>query len=69
MKIENKTLYYFTEYEKGLFTDFLWQSKNTMSDFADKCGMSITLLSLIVNGKRPFTNEYRELFERNGFKL
>ena len=69
MKIENKTLYYFTEYEKGLFTDFLWQSKNTMSDFADKCGMSITLLSLIVNGKRPFTTEYRELFERNGFKL
>ena len=69
MKIENKTLYYFTEYEKGLFTDFLWQSKNTMSDFANKCGMSITLLSLIVNGKRPFTTEYRELFERNGFKL
>ena len=69
MRIENKTYYYFEEKEKGLFTDFLWESHTSMKDFAELCGISVSLLSLIVNGKRAITKKVIEKFEENGFKV
>ena len=69
MKIVNKTYYYFEEKEKGLFTDFLWESHTKMSDFAELCGISLTLLSLVVNGKRSITKNIIEKFRKNGFNI
>lgn len=69
MRVEHKTYYYFEEKEKGLFTDFLWESHTKMSDFAELCGVSLSLLSLVVNGKRPITKHTLEVFAKNGFKL
>lgn len=69
MRIEHKTYYYFEEKEKGLFTDFLWESHTKMSDFAELCGISLSLLSLVVNGKRSITKNIIEKFKENGFKL
>ena len=69
MKVVNKTYYYFEEKEKGLFTDFLWQSHTKMSDFAELCGISLTLLSLVVNGKRSITKNIIEKFRENGFNI
>ena len=69
MRIENKTYYYFEEYEKGLFTDFLWESHTSMREFAQNCDISVTLLSMIVNGKRAITLNVLKKFEENGFKV
>lgn len=69
MKIINKQQYFFEENEKGQFTDFLWKSHNSMQDFAELCGISPTLLSLIVNGKRPITKTHLLKFKKNGFVL
>ena len=69
MRVENKSYYYFEEKEKKSFNDFLLQSNTSMRDFAELCGVSITLLSLIVNGKRAITKDMITKFERNGFKL
>ena len=69
MKIINKQQYFFEENEKGQFTDFLWKSHNSMQDFAELCGISPTLLSLIVNGKRPITKTTLLKFKKNGFVL
>lgn len=69
MRVENKIYYYFEEKEKGLFTDFLWESRNSMGDFAEMCGISIAYLSLIVNGKRAISEELLKEFEKNGFTL
>lgn len=69
MRIENKTYYYFEEYEKGLFTDFLWESRTSMREFAQNCDISVTLLSMIVNGKRAITLNVLKKFEENGFKV
>ena len=69
MRVEHKTYYYFEEKEKGLFTDFLWESHTKMKDFAELCGISLSLLSLVVNGKKPITKRTLEIFAKNGFKL
>ena len=69
MRVENKIYYYFEEKEKGLFTDFLWESHNKMADFAEKCGISLSYLSLIVNGKRAITKALLKKFAKHGFKV
>ena len=69
MKTVNKTYYYFEEKEKGLFTDFLWESHTKMSDFAELCGISVSLLSLVINGKKPITKRTLNIFKKNGFNL
>lgn len=69
MRIVNKTYYYFDKKDKDYFTDFLWESHNKMSDFAEMCGISQTLLSLIVNGKRPISKEMIKKFKKNGFEI
>ena len=69
MRVENKKFYYFEKREKGLFVDFLWLNKTTMSEFAELCGISASLLSLVVNGKKPITKRTLEIFKKNGFNL
>ena len=69
MRVESKEYYYFEEIDKGLFTDFLWQSHTSMKDFAELCGVSLSYLSLIINGKRAITNDMIDIFAKNGFEL
>lgn len=69
MRVEHKYFYYFDEVDKGKFTDFLWKIKSNMSDFASLCGISVSLLSQIVNGKRALTKNVIQAFNENGFKV
>ena len=69
MKIENKTYYYFEGKEKALFNDFLSKKGIKSVDFAKKCGISLSLLSLVINGKKPITKRTLNIFNKNGFKL
>ena len=69
MRVEHKYFYYFEDKEKELFTDFLWESRSNMQDFAEKCGISLAYLSLIVNGKRSISTELLNKFALNGFDI
>lgn len=67
MRVEYKQFYYFELEDKERFNNFLDDNGINMSDFATKCDISLTLLSLVVNGKRAITKNVLEQFERNGF--
>ena len=69
MRVEHKEYYYFEELEKGLFTDFLCENKISMNDFAKSCGISPSLLSLVVSGKRAITKNTLDQFAKQGFKV
>ena len=69
MRVENKQFYYFDEEEKGRFTDFLRESRTSITQFANMCGISVPLLSLILNGKRAITKNVIQEFENHGFKV
>lgn len=69
MRIEKKTYYYFEKQEKELFYRFLNENNTNMRDFAKKCSISLSLLSLVINGKRSITMHTIEIFAKNGFKL
>lgn len=69
MRVEHKQYYYFEQEEKDRFTDFLWDNHINTIDFAHRCGISPSLLSLIVNGKRAITKNVLKAFEDQGFKV
>ena len=69
MRVEYKEYYYFEEVDKGLFTDFLKNTNTSMKDFADSCGISLSLLSLILNGKRSISKNVLNEFKKHGFKV
>ena len=69
MRVEYKEYYYFEEVDKVLFTDFLRNTHTSMKDFADSCDISLSLLSLILNGKRAITKNVLNEFEKHGFKV
>ena len=69
MKIEYEEIYYFDEEEKGRFTDFLRDRHYSANDFAKMCGISISLLSMLVNGKRPLNEKHIKIFNKYGFKV
>ena len=69
MRVEHKKYYYFDEEEKGRFTDFLRENSIKMNDFAANCGISPTLLTLIVKGERTITETTIKKFAENGFEI
>ena len=69
MRVEHKKYYYFDEEEKDRFTDFLRENSIKMNDFADNCGISPTLLTLIVKGERTITEKTIKKFAENGFEI
>lgn len=69
MRIENKVYYYFEEQERNDFFNYLKKSDLNMTTFAEKCGISLSLLSLILGGKRAITKNVIKEFEKIGFKV
>lgn len=69
MKVEQKTYYYFDDNDLLAFREFLRTHLMKLSEFAEKCGISTALLSLIIHGKRALTKEHIENFKKNGFDL
>ena len=64
MRIENKTNYYFEEKDKRVFLYLLKVNGLTMSDFAKKCFISSSMLTLIINGKRSLPNDFIKEFDK-----
>lgn len=69
MRVEHKYYYYFEESDKENFKKFLEKNSMSMNDFANNCGMSLTLLSFIINGRRAINQTIIDLFEKNGFEV
>jgi len=69
MRVENKEYYYFEDKDKLDFLQFLTQNGMMMTTFANKCDISLSLLSLIINGKRAITKNVIDEFGKNGFKV
>lgn len=69
MRIEQKTYYYFENKDKIDFYIYLTKRLMKMSEFANECGISLTLLSLVVNGKRAITKDLMKKFKEKGFNL
>ena len=69
MRVEHKYYYYFEESDKESFKKFLEKNSMSMNDFANNCGMSLTLLSFIINGRRAINQTIIDLFAKNGFEV
>lgn len=69
MKVVIKKYYFFNNEEKKKFKVFLAQNDMSYQKFAEKIGISIPLLSAIVNGKRALTPNVAKKFEKKGFKI
>ena len=69
MRVVNKRYYYFDEKDKIDFEVFLVKNLMRKGEFAKKCGISLTLLTLLFNGKRAITKEVADLFTKNGFRV
>lgn len=67
MRLVNKTYYYFEKEDKVRFEIFLMDRHLKMEDFAKKCSISISLLSLIINGRRAITKKNIDKFKKLGF--
>lgn len=65
----SKRFWYFDESDKEKFNEMLEKENLTKTDFANKCGISLTLLTLLMNGKRSITKEVAEELTKNGFKV
>jgi len=61
--------YFFSKAQKKRFMKFLLRNDLQMKDFARLCGISPTMLSFIVNGIRPLSDEIKVKFEENGFYI
>lgn len=64
-----KRFYYFDDKDKQKFELFLKKNDIKKSDFAKKCDISSTLLTLLFNGKRSISKEVAKAFTKNGFKV
>ena len=64
-----KRFYYFDDNDRTDFELFLRQNLMKKGEFAQKCNISNTLLTLLFNGKRSITKEIAETFTKNGFKV
>lgn len=65
----NKRFWYFDEKDKERFAKLLEKEGITKTEFASKCGISLTLLTLLMNGKRSITKEVAEKLTENGFNV
>ena len=64
-----KRFYYFDSNDKQKFELFLKENNIKKNDFAKKCDISSTLLTLLFNGKRSITKEMAQAFTNHGFKV
>lgn len=64
-----KTSYLFDDNDKERLKDFLLERKLTREDLVALLGISSTLLSLVVNGKRCVSKKLMQKFEEIGFEL
>ncbi len=64
-----KRFYYFDDNDRKNFELFLRQNLMKKGEFAKKCNISNTLLTLLFDGKRSITKEIAETFTKNGFKV
>lgn len=69
MIVVYKRFYYFDSNDKQKFELFLKENNIKKNDFAKKCDISSTLLTLLFNGKRSITKEMARTFTKNGFKV
>lgn len=47
----------------------IYVGHNNKNDFAKRCDISSTLLTLLFNGKRSISKEVAKAFTKNGFKV
>ena len=69
MIVVSKRFYYFDEKDKMDFQIFIIKNGITRTDFAKMCNISLTLLTLLFNGKRSITKEVAQAFTEHGFKV
>ena len=60
---------YFTNEDRINFAIWLIKNDLNLTEAAQKCGFSKTYLSLLVNGKRPFTDEVKGKLEEIGYEF
>lgn len=64
-----RKFYYFDNNDKQKFELFLKNNNTNKVEFAKKCGISSTLLTLLFSGKRSISKEVAKAFNENGFKI
>lgn len=69
MRVVNKKYLYFDKVDHNNFKLFLVDNNMSKQKFAKKIGVSVPLLSAILNGKRALTEENKKKFEKEGFKF
>ena len=69
MILIKKKHYYFDQTDREKFDKFLKKSGFTRQEFAEKCYISPTLLTMIYQGKRAITKIVAENFTKNGFTI
>lgn len=69
MVVVSKRFYYFDEKDKMDFQIFIIKNNITRTDFAKMCNISLTLLTLLFNGKRSITKDVAKMFTEHGFKV
>ena len=60
---------YFDSEECSKFKEWLYVNRLTQQQFADRCGISLTYLNLIIKGKRAITEKIKQAFEKGGYLL
>ena len=66
MKIRYKTQYYFEDNEVSQLELFLHENKMTLKEFAELCGISATLMTMIKQGRRSISKSVLNKFAKNG---
>ena len=69
MKVIIKKYYRFDKEEKKRFKKFLIDSGLKSYQFAEKCGVSMSYLTFIINGERNITPKLKKIFEENGYEV
>ena len=64
-----KRYWYFTKDDKKAFVEWIKEKKLTATAFAYFLQISDSLLSEILNGKKPLTERLKVLFNENGYKI
>ena len=69
MKTKITETLYFDDIECEKFKEWLFANQLTQQQFADICGISLTYLNLIINGKRAITDKIKQTFEKGDYSL
>lgn len=69
MILVKKKKYYFDQSDRIRFDKFLKSNGLKRCEFAEKCFISPTLLTMIYQGKRAITIDVADNFTKNGFKI